>query len=49
MEYVHDAYRGISAKNCSRDKRGQPETRVRLQSLELKMLSNKEWLVFFRK
>ena len=47
IEYVHDVYRSISAKNCSRDKRGQSETRVHFQSLEQKMLSNKEWLAFF--
>ena len=39
-------YQGISAKNCSRDKRGQSETRVHLKSLEQKMLCNKEWLAF---
>ena len=33
--------------NCSRDERGQFETRVYLQSLEHKMLSKKEWLAFF--
>ena len=33
IEYVNDMYRGISAKNCSRDKRGQSETRVHPQSL----------------
>ena len=32
-ECVNDMYRGISAKNCSRDGRGQSETRVHLQSL----------------
>ena len=47
IEYVHDAYRGISAKNCSRNERGQSETLVHLQSLDQKMLSNKEWLAFF--
>ena len=26
IEYVNDVYRGISAKNCSRDERGQSET-----------------------
>ena len=47
IEYVHDVYRGISAKNCSRNERGQSETLVHLQSLDQKMLSNKEWLAFF--
>ena len=47
IEYVNDVYRGISAKNCSRDERGQSETRLHLQSLEQKMLCNKEWLAFF--
>ena len=37
IECVNDVYRGISAKNCSREKRGQCETRVHLQSLEQKM------------
>ena len=27
-EYVNDVYRGISAKNCSRDERRQSEARV---------------------
>ena len=40
-------YRGISAKNIPRDKRGQSDTRVDLKSLKQKMLSNKEWLAFF--
>ena len=31
--YANDVYRGISAKNCSRDEKGQSETRVHLQSL----------------
>ena len=44
---MNDVYRGINAKNCCRDERGQSETRVDLQSLEQKMLSNKEWLAFF--
>ena len=39
-------YRGISAKNCTKDKRGHSETRVHLQSLEQEMLFNKEWLTF---
>ena len=30
IEYVNDMYQGISAKNCSRDERGQYETRVHL-------------------
>ena len=47
IEYLNDVYRGISAKNCSRDERGQSETRVHLQSLERKMQPNKEWLAFF--
>ena len=46
IEHVHDVYRGFSAKNCSRDKQGQSETRVHLQSYE--QMSNKEWLAFFR-
>ena len=41
IAYVKDVYLGISAKNCSRDKRGQSETRKHLQSLEQKMLSIK--------
>ena len=44
---MHDVYRGISAKNCSRDKRGESETQRHFQNLEQKMLSNKEWLAFF--
>ena len=47
IEYLNNVYRGISAKNCSRDERGQSETRVHLQSLEQKMQPNKEWLAFF--
>ena len=47
IEYVNDVYRGISAKNCSRDERGQFETRVHLESLEQKMQLNKEWSAFF--
>ena len=47
IEYVNDVYRGISAKNCSRDERGQFETRMHLQSLEQKMQLNKEWSAFF--
>ena len=34
IEYVNDVHRGISTKNCSRDKRGQFETQIQLQSLE---------------
>ena len=34
IEYLNNVYRRISAKNCSRDERGQSETRVHLQSLE---------------
>ena len=45
---MHNVYRGISAKNFSIDKRGQSDTRVHLQILERKMLSNQEWLAFFR-
>ena len=30
---MNDVYRGIGAKNCSRDERGQYQTRVHLQSL----------------
>ena len=26
IEYVNDLYRGISAKNCSKEERGQSET-----------------------
>ena len=33
IENVNDVYRGISAKNCSIDERGQSEKRVHLQSL----------------
>ena len=40
-------YRGVSAKNCSRDDEEQSETRVHLQSFEGKMLPSKEWLAFF--
>ena len=40
--YVYDMYQGISAKNCSRDERRQSGTRVHLQSLQQKILSNKE-------
>ena len=32
-EYVNNLYRSISANNCSKDERGQSETRVHLQSL----------------
>ena len=42
IEYVNDVHRGISAKNCSRDKRGQFETQIQLQSLEQKMQLNKK-------
>ena len=45
--YVNDLYRGISPRNCSRDERGQIETRVHLQSLEQKMQLNKERSAFF--
>ena len=46
-EYMNDIYRGISAKNCSRDERGKFETRVHLQSLVVqKMQLNKEWSAF---
>ena len=44
IEYVNDLYRGIGAKNCSKEERGQSETWVRLESLEQKLLPNKEWL-----
>ena len=47
IEYVNDVYRGISAKNCSREEREQSETQMHLQNLGQKMLSNKEWLAFF--
>ena len=30
VEYVNDVYGGISAKSCSRDERGQFETRMHL-------------------
>ena len=33
IEYVNNVYRVISAENCSRDERGQSETRLHLQSL----------------
>ena len=39
--------RGISIKYYSREGRGQSETQVHLQKLEEKILSKKEWLVFF--
>ena len=42
IEYMNDTYRDISAKSCSRDKRGQSGTRVDLQSLEQKILSHKK-------
>ena len=29
-EYVNDIYRCITAKNCSRDEKGQPEAHVHL-------------------
>ena len=29
-EYVNDIYRCITAKSCSRDEKGQPETHVHL-------------------
>ena len=32
-EYVNDMYRGISAKNCSKDESGQSKTRLLLESL----------------
>ena len=47
IEYVNDVYRGINAESCYRDKRGQSETGLHLQSLEQKTLSNKEWLAYF--
>ena len=47
IEYVDDAYRGISAKDCSGHEGGQFETRVHLQSLEQKMQLSKEWSAFF--
>ena len=47
VEYVNNVYRGFSAKNCSRDKRRQSETRAYLPSLEQKMQPNKEWSAFF--
>ena len=37
----------ISAKDYSKDERGQSETSVHLQSLKQKMLSSKECLAFF--
>ena len=47
IECVNDLYRDVSAKNYSREERGQSETWVRLESLEHKLLPNKEWLAFF--
>ena len=47
IEYVNDVCRGISDKNCSREERGQSEKWVGLESLEQKMLPNKEWLALF--
>ena len=44
---MNDVYRGISAKNCSRDEREQFETQEHLQSLEQKTQLNKEWSEFF--
>ena len=37
-------YQYISAKNCSKEERGQSETLVRLKGLEQKFPPNKEWL-----
>ena len=48
IQNVNDVYRGISAKNCSIDERGQSEKRVHLQSLWQKKLPNKDWLAFFK-
>ena len=46
---MNDVYQGISTKNCSRDDK---EENLRQECickvLEQKMLSNKEWLAFFR-
>ena len=44
VAYVNDVHRGISARNCSRDKRGQSETRVDMFVSEQKMLPYKVWL-----
>ena len=46
IDYLKDVYWGISDKSCTTDERGHSETRVHLQSLEYKMLFNKEWLSF---
>ena len=44
-EYVNNMYRGISAKNCSKDERGQSETRVHLYSLSFfNNIKNKQHL-----
>ena len=45
IEYVTNVCRGISAKNCFRDKRGQSETQAHLQSLAFfHNIKNKEHL-----
>ena len=44
-EHVNNMYRRISAKNCSRDERGQSETRVHLYSLSFfNNIKNKQHL-----
>ena len=44
---MNNVYRRISAERCSKEERRQSETQVCLQNLDQKMLSNKDWLVFF--
>ena len=46
-EYGNNVYSGNSARNCCRDEKEQSETWAHLQSIEHKILSNKEWLAFF--
>ena len=43
---MNDVYQGISVSNYTTNKRGRSETPVHLQSLEQKMMFNKEWLAF---
>ena len=42
IENVNDVYRGISAKNCPRDKTEQCGERLHLQSLEQKKVRNRD-------
>ena len=48
IEYLNDMYQGISAKNCSRDERGQSDTRLHLQSLSVfHNIKNKQHLIVY--